>query len=102
MKLVYSHPNFSQVALLRSALENAGIAAVIRNEHLSPLVGKLPAGEVWPELWVNEGEFDRAEQLLLELSAGSAQEPWTCPRCGARNEGNMALCWQCDYAVDGE
>lgn len=105
MKLVYSHPNFAQVGLVRSLLENDGIPTVTRNQNLSPLAGEVPVFEVWPELWVAEEDFERAHNLIEKSKAAPTPEEelssWICPRCGAENEGNMGLCWNCDYAIDG-
>ena len=103
MKLVYSHPNFPQVALVRSLLENERIPAVTRNEHLASLAGGLPALDTWPELWVADEDFLLAQSIVshFQESTQTPQEEWTCPRCGATNEGNMALCWNCDYEIDG-
>jgi hypothetical protein len=104
MKLVYSNPNFAQVGLVRSLLENEGVPCVTRNEFLSSLAGGIPATETWPELWVADEDFPVAQSLVSQFEQKGAlelpSEPWTCPRCGAENEGNMAICWNCDYEID--
>ena len=71
MKLIYSHPNFAQVALVRSLLENERIPSVIRNEQLSSLAGGLPALETWPEIWVAD-EDALAAQSNQPVPARSA------------------------------
>ena len=105
MKLVYSHPNLAQVALIRSLLQNERVPTVIRNEFLSSLAGGIPALDTWPELWVADEDFLIAQSLVSQFekqeNLGPQSEPWTCPRCGAANEGNMAICWNCDYEIDG-
>lgn len=103
MKLVYSHQNFAQVGLLRGILERERIPVVTRNEHLSSLAGGLPTLDTWPQLWVADEDFQIARGILSEfLDAPETQyEDWTCPRCGAQNDGNMGACWKCDYEIDG-
>ena len=105
MKLVYSHPNFAQVSLVRSLLQNERVPTVIRNEFLSSLAGGVPVFDTWPELWVADEDLLIAQSLVSQFEqqgTGELQtEPWLCPRCGAQNEGNMAICWNCDYEIDG-
>ncbi len=103
MKLVYSHPNFAQVGLVRSLLASERIPCVIRNEFLSSLAGGLPVNDVWPELWVADEDFMLAQSVVSQFQETplTAQEEWICPRCGSKNEGNMAICWNCDYEIDG-
>ncbi|BCM91171.1 hypothetical protein IAD21_03035 [Abditibacteriota bacterium] len=105
MKLVYSHPNFPYVGLMRSLLENNGIPSFIRNEYLSMLRGEIPPLEASPELWVADEDFETAQSIITQSRTHSTPEnalaSWTCPRCGAENEANMGLCWNCDYEIDG-
>lgn len=102
MKLVYSHPNFAQVGLVRSLLAAERIPCVTRNEHLSSLAGGIPSLDTWPELWVANEDFFMAQGVVNEFQATpeAPLEDWTCPRCDAHNAGNMAICWNCDYEID--
>lgn len=104
MKLVYSHPNFAQVGLVRSLLESERIPAVIRNEHLSSLAGGLPALDTWPELWVAEEDLLLAQSIINQFQSQAIPESeltnWTCPQCGSENDANVGICWNCDYEID--
>jgi len=103
MKLVYTHQNFAQVGLLRGILERERIPVVTRNEHLSSLAGGLPPLDVWPQLWVADEDFQIAQSLVEEFQNAPevVYDDWICPRCGAKNDGNMGICWQCDWEIDG-
>lgn len=90
---------------MSSFLESEDIHFSILNEHLSTLAGGVPSLEAWPELWVREEDLERAESLIAHAKSQTDEEAeqisWVCPECGSENEGNMALCWNCDYAIDG-
>lgn len=97
MKLLYSAPNTLQVGHIRNLLEAEGIACQLRNEFLSGGMGELPPTEAWPELWVDEWDLARAQQLLeafLQEPAATLPE-WVCPVCGERIEGQFSACWRC-------
>lgn len=100
MKRVFSHRNFARVGLLRGLLESRRIPVVTRNEHLSSLMGELPALDI--ELWVADEDFLLARSVLEEWkdAPATAFEDWLCPRCGAQNDGNMGACWNCDWEID--
>ena len=82
-------------------LQAEGIAAVVQGEHIFAVRGALPVS--YPTVWVlDEADFGRARALVLEYEQSVtpdgedlAAEPWTCPQCGERIEGQFGLCWQC-------
>jgi hypothetical protein len=82
-------------------LQAAGIAAKVQGEHIFAVRGALPIS--YPTVWVlDEDDYERARELVLaydqNATPGSepiAAEPWTCPQCGERIEGQFGLCWQC-------
>jgi hypothetical protein len=63
------------------------------------LPGGATTGPVWPELWVDDRDYERAVKVLLEgMTEGpveTARRDWTCPTCGESNPGNFAACWKC-------
>ncbi len=97
MKRVYTGESIVQVVHVRNVLQAEGIRAELRNERLGGAVGEIPFLEAWPELWVAELDFDRAQELIeLELHSHGIEEPgWTCLGCGERVEGQFNECWQC-------
>ena len=102
MKRIYTHQNFAQVGLIRSLLEGARVPSITRNEHLASL-SSFQSPDLWPELWVADEDYLLAQSVVSEARdlPPTSFEDWTCPRCGARNEGNMGACWNCDFEIDG-
>ncbi len=97
MKLVCSHPNVTYVGMVRSLLESERIPSVIRNHRL---MGDAAYG--MPELWVADEDFFLAQSIITQDQNTPEEqcEAWRCPKCSAENEGNMAMCWNCDYEID--
>ncbi len=92
---LYDRP---QAAILKEILCKEGIDCLLRNEHLFAAMGEIPMTECFPELWVvDEEAFPRAKLLLngwLKEDKGTT-EPWRCPDCGERLEGQFGACWSC-------
>ena len=61
MKQVLSAPNAAEAHVAAAVLENAGIDAVIRGEHM----GGLPLGPASrPSVWVRDEDYESACKLL--------------------------------------
>lgn len=61
MKRVLSVPNAAEAHVAVAALENAGIEAVIRGEHM----GALPLGAgSQPSVWVEDEDYGAAREVL--------------------------------------
>ena len=61
MKFLYSSPSEPEVGLLRSLLEEAGIACEVRNESTH---ANLPGAAFQPEIWVaSDDDYARACQV---------------------------------------
>jgi hypothetical protein len=97
MKRVYTAESAIQVAHVKNLLATEGIAAEMRNERLGGGTGDIPFLETWPELWVAELDFDRAQELIEQEVHGPGLEepPWTCRSCGEEVEGQFSECWNC-------
>ena len=95
MKSVYSAANLSLVSILKSVLDEHGIKNWIRNEYLSAGVGELPAIESWPQLCVQDEDFDEATRIVAEAVALKQLPNWECPSCGEELEGQFTECWKC-------
>jgi len=73
VRRVYVSDDFHDAGLIRNRLESAGIRAQVVGDAL-PYVGTGAAGRV--EVWTEERDADRAEQLLTEWNVKSrASEP---------------------------
>jgi hypothetical protein len=88
MKLVHTSPHSAQEHLLKNVLESAGIPCVVRNDSLSVVVGEIPAGECWPELWVVDDAHAEEAHRLLQVDATPSDAPhddWCCHWFAARS-----------------
>ena len=101
MKAVYSSPQLFWVAYYQDILQSNGITCFVKNEYLAGGAGELPPNECWPRLYVDDNDFDRAEQIVYaELHKKAADEPpWTCAQCGEENESQFVLCWKCGASI---
>ena len=78
-----------------------GRNGVGRSTTCKSIMGEVPFFETWPQLWVvNDLDYDRARQLIEAADAESPTEPWACPSCGEKNEGQFSVCWNCGAAAD--
>ena len=97
MKRVYTAESVVQVMHIKNVLAAEGIRAEMRNDRLGGVIGEIPFLETWPELWVAELDFERAQELIeQELHGPGLQEPpWKCRACGEEIEGQFMECWNC-------
>jgi len=102
VKKVTSSDSLVTISHYRNVLQSEGIEAFIRNEHLGGILGEMPFQEVWPQLWVkNDLDLDRARQLIDRAITGeSPTASWICDSCGSDNEGQFAVCWNCEKQND--
>ena len=99
MKLIYTAYNSMLVANMQNLLEGAGIECVAKNLLLTGGAGDIPLNEIWPELWVDESDFEQAQMVLNQAMADKSHlPPWQCPECNERVEGQFELCWSCGAA----
>jgi hypothetical protein len=84
--------------VLRSTLEEEGVACVVRHELLSVAKGDVPPTECYPELWiVDDADYSKAEGIMDDWrrSAPAPHAPWVCPHCRETMEGQFTSCWKC-------
>jgi len=101
MKRIFMSPNVAEVSLLQSLLEAEGVACMIRNDQISS-VSAMPMASMFPELWVNDDDQARAEQLVARWNEESetTDAPWICATCGEENEGQFGACWKCGEPIN--
>jgi hypothetical protein len=93
---IFTADNIVEVGLMRSLLEQYGIASELRNHHSSSLMGEVPFTSVWPELWVDDSKAGKAQQLISGLKRENLGGPdWACAHCNEANPVNFDICWQC-------
>ena len=95
MKTVYSAPNISLVSIFQNILEGSGIRCWLKNQFLSAGVGDLPPIECWPQLCVDDAEFDVAKRIVDEALSEKEVTSWICDSCGELIEGQFTECWKC-------
>jgi hypothetical protein len=95
MKAVYSASNVSLVSIYLNLLEGYGIRGWIKNEYLSAGVGEIPPIESWPQLCVDDEDYEEAKRLIEEALSEKDSPEWTCAACGEHIEGQFTACWNC-------
>ena len=103
MREVYTARDVVDARLMKQLLESRGMRAVARGEPLSILGISITLGRVFPSVWVEETDFERARQIVddfnrsleREQEEDANAEPWKCPQCGEDLEGQFRECWSC-------
>jgi hypothetical protein len=108
--VIYRAANPQQAYLLKSVLEERGIAAWVVNDAMQIAGGELPLG--WtaaPQVTVGENDAIQARQIAEEFDTRTAHEPqpdepataaapaeweaWpVCPECGERRAVRCSVC----------
>lgn len=95
MKLVYSNQQLFLVTNVKNILDAEGIKSQISNEYIAGAAGDISPFDAWPELWVNEEDFDAASKVVEEMKT-SQQSDWRCNHCNEENASSFELCWNCN------
>ncbi|MCA9959293.1 MAG: DUF2007 domain-containing protein [Chloroflexota bacterium] len=100
MLKVYVAAGPVQAHIFQDLLAAEGIEAVIQGEDLFGMRGELPlTNDTLPSIWVNEADYERARELVLDFEEGENAAadgaPWTCPECGETLESQFTVCWKC-------
>jgi len=99
MILLYTCENLIEAQQIMHALEEHNIEAQLINQNLSGAMGEIPFTETWPKIHlVNEQDEPEARKILedlKELEKKSTRDHF-CNKCGERNPGNFASCWNCN------
>jgi len=94
--------NLTEATFLRDFLRREGISAQLGDEAMGTLApflvdgGSLSAAKVL----VPEDQAEQAGSVIAEFTAGRSSvvpqlAAWKCRLCSAENEGQFAVCWQC-------
>ncbi len=104
--------------VVRSALENHGIEAEVRNDR-THLMGGIPLADAMAEVWVQRDHREDATAVikkmqpehadekgrlsLSEEEAGALSEVQNteqkCLKCGEENPANFTECWNCQAVL---
>ncbi|MHC4777119.1 MAG: putative signal transducing protein [Planctomycetota bacterium] len=98
MKKLYQSENPAELHVIRHALDEAGIASVIENEDLAPLMGEIPQNPATlPAIYVVEDrDFEAAEEIVAGVKGRKAtrilgESAIRCPLCGSKDFGKTRL-----------
>jgi hypothetical protein len=95
MKTVYSASNISLVSIFQNILEGHGIRCWLKNEFLVAGTGELPPIECWPQLCVDDDDFEAANRIVEEALSEKNETAWKCDSCSEDIEGQFTECWNC-------
>jgi len=99
MEKLYPASDLVEAHLLRTLLDEAGIQAHVRNEHLSSLGGEIPFNQVLPEVWLDDAVDLAAARAVLDDYLARRASPdgpqRHCRSCGEDSPSNFEICWKC-------
>jgi hypothetical protein len=98
LREVYSAANVTEAHLLRDALEEAGIEAMVVGDELFGAIGSVPGISGAPKLMVKAEDYEPARKIVTEHELANRKTtapPWKCASCGELNESTFEICWKC-------
>ncbi len=95
MKTVYSAANISIVSFFQNILEGYGIHCLIKNEFLHSVIGEIPPIESWPQLCVDDDDYEEEKRIVDEALSEKNLPIWKCTSCNEVIEGQFSECWNC-------
>jgi len=95
MKTVYSASNISIVSIFQNILEGYGSRCWVKNEFLHAAIGEMPPIECWPQLCVDDKDYEEAKRIVDEALSERDLPVWICDSCGENIEGQFSECWNC-------
>lgn len=104
MERLYTSSDLLIVGHLAEVLRQRNINHLVRNLYLTGGAGELPPTAIWPELWVDDEDYELAHRLIDEVlgNCGPPAPTWTCSGCGEWIEGQFAACWKCATSAPPE
>jgi hypothetical protein len=97
MLRIYGAADLQDAHILLGLLRQAGIAALVLNEHARGGLGDIPFGEAYPEVWIErEADRERARRIVEAYQAKPVDAGVRyCAACGEQSPGNFHVCWNC-------
>jgi len=96
MRIVYTNENSLIVNNLKNVLEQENIEVQLKNEFVRSALGEVAAQNTWLELWVvNDSDFERARELVDQITEESSGSEWLCKHCHEENDPSFEICWNC-------
>lgn len=95
MQTVYSASNISIVSIYQNILNGHGIKCWLKNEFISSGMGEIPPIECWPQLCVEDDDYEKAQAIIAEALSEKVMPAWRCDSCNEEIEGQFTECWKC-------
>ena len=93
MRQIYTNESYVLAMNSKNRLESEGISVEFRNEFAA---GAAVGGHsLWPELWVDDADYESAIKILATPSNDAELLDWVCQKCRETNLGNFSICWKC-------
>jgi hypothetical protein len=102
MKRVFAVDNVTEAQIVRGLLAASGLDAIVQDEHMAGMGGKMAVVEVWPSVWILDDSAEaEARQIVADYEskrtqpAAAAGTGWRCAQCGQQLEQQFTACWAC-------
>lgn len=97
---IFSAKNPPEAHIVCELLKLEGIQSEVRGEGLFGLQGELPFGEdSSPYIWLLDLEKKELATSVIDeyehQHSDVGKDAWICTKCEESNEGQFALCWNC-------
>lgn len=95
---IYAASTPPEAHIVCELLKSHQIGCEVRGEGVFSLQGEIPFGEASePYVWLlNEDKEQQAREVILRYQNEGSGTEWQCSQCGESNEGQFAICWQCE------
>ncbi|MGJ8655875.1 MAG: DUF2007 domain-containing protein [Akkermansiaceae bacterium] len=98
MTEIFRHANLIKVSFYQRALEEQGIATLLRNESIA--MTEIPIPVFYPALCIMDEKdhkkaLDILKEIMLREQTESNSPDINCPHCNESNPANFETCWSC-------
>lgn len=111
MERVYIASDPSEVVIVQSRLNSAGIESKVVGDDLFNLRGALPIEDsTLPTIFVDVKDLPQAQKVIeayeefkIKMNQeGGFGEDWVCSKCSETLEAQFATCWSCGTSRNTE
>ena len=101
MRRIFIAVHRVEAYLLVDRLAHAGIKAHVFNEHVSSIVGEVPADVSQPQVWLDDDADVALAGEVLRVYREERNRTGTivCAKCREENPATFELCWSCGWSL---
>ncbi|MEN1728383.1 MAG: DUF2007 domain-containing protein [Pseudomonadota bacterium] len=93
---LYTADNPVDVGFIQGLLAADGLPTQVQGMELWAAAVEIYFAEgARPSVWVRDQDVDRARTVMAQSDRRDHGEPWDCPACQERLEGQFSACWRC-------